>query len=122
MKNALITCTACNDIFRTRHELNFHVRRDHQSSVKVKFRNGDVAEIIRAQDGTFKCRCGKGFKHPNSIRRHAKRCTYELAELEDDEENEMLMTMDDFKASESMNVDRIIPANCFGPLNSPERC
>jgi len=54
MKNTLFTCSICKDIFRNHSDLKNHVRRDHQSSVKVKFQNGDVVEIKRAEDNTFK--------------------------------------------------------------------
>src|SRR5271169_7082329 len=123
MTNALLKCTKCNHIFRNRHDLEYHVKRDHQSSVKVKFQNGSVTEVKRAEDNTFKCKCGKGFKLPNSLHRHAKGCNGELAESEEDEEERVLMDVDDSDASESMNIDdRIVPADCFGALIFYEKC
>ena len=125
MTNALLKCIKCNDIFRTRHDLEYHVKRDHQSSVKVKFQNGDVTEVKRAEDNTFKCKCEKSFKLPDSLRRHAKRCNDELTEPEEDEEEEgaLMDVLEDSDASESMDVDdRIILADCFGALISYEKC
>src|SRR5947207_841146 len=114
MTNALLKCIKCNDIFRTRHDLEYHVKHDHQSLVKVKFQNGGVTEVKRAEDNTFKCKCGKSFKLPDSLRRHAKRCNDELMEPEENEGEDVLM--DDTDASESMDMDdRVIPADCFGP-------
>lgn len=121
MAPTLPTCITCNIIFRTRHELEYHVKHDHQSSVKAKFQNGDVVEIKRTQDNTFKCRCGKSFKLPDSIRKHAKNCIDESMEQGENEEQEVLMNIDDSDVVESMDVDdRIIPADCFGWLISHE--
>src|SRR5262245_57477309 len=110
MKNTLFTCDICKEIFKDHTDLKNHIRRHHQSMVKVKFPSGDVAEIKRAEDNTFKCKCGKGFKLPNSLHRHAKVCNNELIEQEEEAE---LMDMDDFDASEQMNMDnRIMPIDC----------
>jgi uncharacterized C2H2 Zn-finger protein len=124
MTNALLTCITCKDIFRSRNDLNNHVKRHHQSSVKVKFQNGGVTEVKKGEDGKFKCKCGKSFKLPDSLRRHAKGCNGELTEPEEDEEEGALMdVLEDSDASESMDVDdRIIPADCFGALISYEKC
>jgi uncharacterized C2H2 Zn-finger protein len=124
MTNALLTCTMCNNIFRNRSELNYHVKRDHQSSVKVKFQNGGVTEVKRAEDNTFKCKCGKIFKLPGSLHRHAKGCNGELTEPEEDEEEGALMdVLEDSDASESMDMnERVVPADCFGALISYENC
>ena len=123
MTNALLTCITCKDIFRSCYDLNNHVRRYHQSSVKVKFQNGDVAEVKRGEDNAFKCKCGKSFKLPDSLRRHAKGCNGELIESEEDEEERVLMDVDDYDALQSMNIDdRIVPADCFGALISYEKC
>ena len=117
MKNTLFTCATCNDIFGSRPDLNNHVRRDHQSSVKVKFRNGGVTEVKKTEDNTFKCKCGKRFKFPDSVRRHAKGCDGGLAEQREKENMAELMNVEDSDASESMNVnDRVIPVDCFGAL------
>src|SRR5271169_3712195 len=123
MTNALLKCTKCSDIFRNRHDLNNHVKNDHQSSVKVKFQNGGVTKVKRAEDNMFKCKCGKSFKLANSLRRHAKKCNDELSESEENEEERILMNMDDSDASESMNIDnRIVSADCFGALIFYEKC
>lgn len=114
----ILTCITCNDIFRSRYDLNNHVRRDHQSSVKVKFGNGDIVEVKRAGDNTFKCRCKKSFKLPDSLRRHVKNCRSELAEQTEGES--MSVYDSDFDASESVefNEDRVddTPIDCFGAL------
>lgn len=123
MTKTLLKCIKCDDIFRNRHDLEYHVKRDHQSSVKVKFQNGTMTEVKRAEDNTFKCKCGKGFKLPNSLHRHAKGCNDELTEPEQNEREAGSMEIDDSDASESMNVDdRIVPADCFGALISYEKC
>ena len=122
MTPTLLICTTCNDTFRSRHELNYHVRHEHQSSVKIKYQNGDMTEVKRTEDNTFKCKCGKSFKHPNSIQRHAKICNEESGELEENEDEIVLMDIDDSHASESMSVeDRMIPADCFGIRISHEK-
>ena len=123
MTNALFKCIKCSDIFRSRHDLNNHVKSDHQSSVKVKFQNDAVTEIKKAEDNTFKCTCGKSFKLANSLRRHAKNCNDELSELKQNEREVESMEIDDSDASESMNMnDRVIRVDCFGPLISREKC
>src|SRR5271169_1451436 len=123
MRNTLFTCAVCSDIFRIRPDLNNHVRHKHQSVVKVKFQMDRVAEVKKGMDGMFKCTCGKEFKIPWSLQKHAKGCKSELAESEEDEEERVLMDMSDSDASESMEMDdRIIPADCFGALFSYEKC
>ena len=119
MKNTLITCAICKDIFRNRNDMNNHVRRYHQSMVKIKFQNGDVIEVKREADNKFKCTCGKSFELPWPLQRHAKGCNNKLTELEEIEEEVELMNVDDSDASESMNMsNKIIPADCFGALIS----
>jgi uncharacterized C2H2 Zn-finger protein len=123
MTNALLKCIKCNDIFRTRHDLEYHVKRDHQSSVKVKFQNGDVTEVKRAEDNTFKCKCGKSFKLPDSLRRHARTCRGELTDPEQIEREPELMDVDGSDASESLDLDdRVVPVDCFGAVISHEKC
>jgi len=116
MTIAVLTCTTCNDIFRSRLDLNNHVRRDHQLSVKVKFQGGGAAEIKRAEDGTFKCKCGKSFKLPHSLRRHVKTCRGQLVEPEQAEGE--ASSMDD--VSEYMDFDDEVvddtPTDCYGAL------
>jgi uncharacterized C2H2 Zn-finger protein len=124
MTNALFMCTTCNDIFRNRHDLNNHVRHEHQSSVKVKFQNGGVTEVKKAEDDTFKCKCGKSFKLPHSLRRHAKNCTDELSETEHAYETEMEISEGISDASESSEfiepeIDDT-PIDCYGALFSRE--
>lgn len=123
MTNVLLKCIKCNDIFRTRHDLEYHVKRDHQSSVKVKFQNGDETEVKRAEDNTFKCKCGKSFKLPDSLRRHARTCKDELTDSEQIERESELMDVDGSDASESLDLDdRIVPVDCFGAAISHEKC
>jgi hypothetical protein len=118
MTNALLTCVTCNNIFRNRSELNYHVKRDHQSAVKVKFQHGGVAEVKRAEDNTFKCKCGKRLRLPDSLRRHAKGCNGELTEPE---EGALMDVLEDSDVSESMDMDdRVVPADCIGALISQE--
>jgi len=123
MTNALLTCITCNDIFRSRHDLNNHVRRAHQSSVKVKFQSGGVTEVIKAEDNTFKCKCGKSFKIPHSLRRHAKDCNDE-ARSHENEEEDVQMSEGCSDASENANYNEGTiddsPVDCFGALISQE--
>lgn len=70
----LLYCRLCNELLRSRTLLNNHVRRVHQSTVKVRFQNGEVREIQKGRDGSFTCNCGKVFKHPISVRQHGKQC------------------------------------------------
>jgi len=74
MTNALLTCITCrpNDIFRSRSDLTYHVKRDHQSSVRVKFENGSVTDVTKGADGTFKCKCRKTFKRYEDMRKAAE--------------------------------------------------
>jgi uncharacterized C2H2 Zn-finger protein len=123
MRNTLFTCAVCDDIFRTRPDLNKHVRHKHQLVVKVKFQTGRVAEVKKGADGTFKCTCGKGFKIPWSLQKHAKRCDDESTESHEEEIEVELMDINDSDTSESMDMNgRIIPVDCFGALISHEKC
>ena len=123
MRNTLFTCVICNDIFRTRPDLNNHVRIKHQSVVKVKFQTGRVAEVKKGADGTFECTCGKRFKFPWSLQKHAKGCDDKSTESYEEEIEVELRDISDCDASESMDVDgRIIPVDCFGALISHEKC
>ena len=122
MRNTLFTCTVCNDIFRTRPDLNKHVRHKHQSMVKVKFQMGRVAEVKKGADGIFKCVCGKGFKVPWSLQRHAKGCSGKLTESQKEEADIELTNGDNSDASEYVDMDsRVIPADCVGALIS-QKC
>jgi hypothetical protein len=99
-------CTKCNDIFKNRHDLKYHVKRIHQSSVKVKFQTGRVAEVKKEVDGMFKCTCGKGFKIPWSLQKHAKGCDGESTESHEEEAEAELMDVNDSDMSELMNMDQ----------------
>src|SRR5208282_395186 len=123
MTNALFTCRTCNDIFRNRSELNYHVKRRHQTLIKVKFDNGHVMKVKKREDGTFKCKYGKNFKTPTSIRKHTNGCKNELTQREQNERETESMDGNDSDASERMDVDsRVIPVDCFGALISYEKC
>jgi hypothetical protein len=122
MKSTLFTCTVCKNVFRNHHEMNNHVKSSHQSSVKVKYQNGVVIEVKRAEGNTFKCKCGKSVTLPDSLRRHAKTCNDESVELEENEDEIVLMDVDDSNTSESMSAeDWVIPADCFGIPISHEK-
>ena len=82
MTNALLTCITCNNIFRSRSDLTYHVKRDHQSLVKVKFENGSVTEIKKGEDDMFKCKCGKRFKLSITLRNMRRIVEMNWAELE----------------------------------------
>src|SRR5436305_14641830 len=104
-------------MFRSRSNLTYHVKRDHQSSVKMKFENESVTEVTKEADETFKCKCEKTFKLSITLRRHAKSCNDELMKLES-----KTQLMND--ASKSMNFnDEMIDetsADCFDTLFSHE--
>jgi uncharacterized C2H2 Zn-finger protein len=120
MTNALLTCVTCNDIFRSRYDLNNHVRRNHQLSVKVKFQNGGVTEVKRGDDNMFICKCGKKFKLPDSLRRHVKSCREEQGQSENAIEEDVQMREGNSDTSETLNVneeevnDTLI--DCFGEV------
>src|SRR5271170_5616300 len=44
-----------NNAIRSRYDLNNHIRREHQSLLKVKCQNGGMEEVKRGEDSTFKC-------------------------------------------------------------------
>lgn len=126
MTNALLTCTTCNDIFRSRYDLSNHVRREHQLSVKVEFKSGSVTEVKRGEDGVFKCECGKGFKFPSSFKRHVKGCSGEAIESYEGEEEDVQMPGEGSDSSESTEYDdeeeiNDTPVDCFGALCSHEK-
>ena len=86
MRNTLYTCVVCKDIFRTRLDLNNHVRCKHQSVIKVKFQTDGATEVKKGMNDTFKCVCEKEFKVSMSLQRHMKNCNDESI---DHEQNEM---------------------------------
>ena len=120
MTNILLTYIKYNNIFRRRSDLTYHIKRHHQSSIKIKFDNGHVMKVKKREDDIFKCKCGKSFKASTSLRKHMKRCKNKSADVEQDEIEIKLMNIDDSDASESMNLNaRIIvhdPIDCFDTL------
>ena len=122
MTNALFKCLTCENIFRSRAKLKDHVKHDHQSSINIKFQDGDVVQIKRGEDNAFKCKCGKGFKLPVSLQRHGKNCKGELIAREEEERGAELMDASDLDASENMNMnDRVMPIDCIGTRISLEK-
>jgi len=126
MTNVLLTCVTCNNIFRNRTELTYHVKHHHQSLVKIKFGNGHVTEVKKGEDGMFKCMCEKRFKALTSLRQHVKNCNVELAEPEhaQSEDVELLEAMSDVSGSVD-HYDMSIsdnPVDCLGALISREKC
>jgi len=121
MTNSLLSCTVCNQLFRSRPALSNHVKHDHQSLVKVKFQNGTETEIKRGDNNTFKYVCQREFKHPVSLHKHTKGCNGELTSLDyrliDEEISEEHIILD---ASESSDLDDNlvddIPADCVGTI------
>ena len=43
-----------NNIFRNHHDLEYHIKYDYQSSIKIKFQNENTTEIKRTKDNIFK--------------------------------------------------------------------
>jgi len=123
MTNSLLSCTVCKQSFRGRTTLNNHVRREHQSLVKVKFQNGRVVEIKRGGDNAFKCGCDKLFKHPLSLKKHAKECNGESTSVDNGSIDEDISgEEEDLDASESsseLDDNRMddIPADCIGTMS-----
>jgi hypothetical protein len=89
--------------------------------VKVKFQNGNVMEIKKGIDNAFKCGCDKVFKHPLSLKKHAKECNDESTTVDngliDEDVSEEDVILD---ASESSDLDDNlvddIPADCVGMI------
>src|SRR5579871_4556860 len=51
----LLHCTVYKEICRSRSALNHHVRRLHQSRVKVRFASDEIKEIQKGADDLFQC-------------------------------------------------------------------
>lgn len=121
MVNALLSCSVCKQLFRSTTALRNHVRRQHQTSVKVKYRNGLVREIRRGDDDAFKCGCGKTLKHPLSLHKHVKQCNDELTTPDEVIEQDMSPEENYSDASESAesddNVASDTESHCFGMNN-----
>lgn len=105
--------------------MTYHVKRDHQSSVKVKFENGSVAEVKKEEDGTFICKCEKRFNLSVTLRKHAKTCRGESSESEDIHMNDIDVIEETSDASgmedhEDRQVG-VIPADCCGTRISHEK-
>ena len=121
MHNTLFSCKTCDELFRKKSALKNHVKREHQSLVKVKFKNGNTVEVKKGVDGAFTCKCEKTFKLPASLQTHAKQCNGEVAATTRTEEEDMMMQERDFDALESLpdskgSEERNIPIDCFGAL------
>jgi hypothetical protein len=121
---APLVCITCQNIFRSRSDLNNHVKRDHQTLVKVQFQDGRVTEVERGDDDKFKCKCGKCFRLPDSLRRHAKSCRSDVTRSEEDEEVVMRLSEQDSEGSESSDFNGEgadeTPIDCYGALISRE--
>ena len=119
MTGGLLSCTACNEIFRTRSALNNHVRSKHQLSVTVKFNNGSATEIQRGNNDAFNCGCGRSFKLPYSMQKHARLCSGESASAEDasvDEHDAESEGESDASESNDDDAGNDIPEDCFGMM------
>jgi hypothetical protein len=106
--------------------LTYHVKRDHQSSVKVKFKNGAVTEVKKREDGTFTCKCGKKFNISVTLRKHAKTCRGEPSESEDIHMEDVNMMEGNSDASgiddhDERQVNNTV-VDCYGALISREKC
>jgi hypothetical protein len=116
MHNALLSCKTCGDLFRLKSALKNHVRREHQSLVKVKFKNGSAGEVKKGTDGAFKCQCGKTFKLPMSLQTHAKECNDQSIAIRRVEEEDVMMLEADVDDAESScsEIRQDTPIDCFG--------
>jgi uncharacterized C2H2 Zn-finger protein len=116
MHNALLSCKTCGELFRKKSALKNHVKREHQSLVKVKFKNGKVTEVKKGVDGMFICKCEKSFKLPASLQTHAKQCNGEVPVTIRIEEEDMTMQEGDFDAPDSLPdlKESNTPMDCFG--------
>lgn len=88
-----------------RTTLKNHVRREHQSLVKVKSKNGGVAEVEKGIDGAFKCQCSKTFKLPMSLQTHAKECNDESIVIRRIEQGDVMMLEADVDDAESSHSE-----------------
>ena len=125
MTNALFTCVTCDKIFRSRSNLTYHVKRDHQSLVNVKFENGTMTEVKKGEDGMFTCKCRKRFKLSVTLRKHANNCRGESSEQEYThmEDVDMLEEVSGVLNMEDHDDGSIsyTPVDCFGMLISHEK-
>ena len=123
MTNVLLTCITCDKIFRSRSDLTYHVKRDHQSLVKVKFENGSMTEVKKGEDDMFTCKCRKKFKLSVTLRKHAKGCRGESNEQEYThmEDVDMLEGVSDMVDYDDMSISDT-PVDCFSALISSEKC
>jgi hypothetical protein len=99
-----VPCNACRQGFKSGSELKYHIKRDHQQSVKVTFAGASIINIERGNDGMFRCTCNRSFSEPNSIRRQAKCCRRDAQGLKD-EGNEDI---------ENELEESDLPADCMG--------
>src|SRR5436190_16326854 len=123
MTNVLLTCVTCDKIFRSCSDLTYHVKRDHQSLVKVKFENGSMTEVKKGEDNMFTCKCRKKFKLSVTLRKHAKGCRGESNEqehthMEDVDMSEGVSDMVDYDDASISDT----PVDCFSALISSEKC
>lgn len=124
MNKVSLSCKICGELFRKESLLKNHVRRDHQSLVKVKFRNGGMTEVKKRDDDMFKCNCGKSFTLPTSLQRHARDCNGDIVDGERIEGEDVSMKEGDSVASEATILQEEdvndTPMDCFGALISCE--
>jgi len=106
--STLLSCSGCKEVFRTRSTLKNHVKHIHQSTIKVRFSNGKVREIAKLSDDGFQCDCGKVFQYPQSMHRHARRCSSLLLDENHMESNVRVNLTDGNGVIESENLDDCI--------------
>jgi len=117
----LLSCITCQEIFKDRSQLRYHVRQVHQSRVKVTFPDGKTVNIKGGSNGLFECVCHKSFPLPDSLRRHTKSCNDDRGTMEmgiasmSMEGNEGSVTEGD--DGEDLPIGRLVndlPFDCIG--------
>lgn len=100
-------CRACQRSFSHVSALRDHIKRDHQKSVKAKFRSDTVVQIERGDDGTFQCLCARHFTVPSTLRRHAQSCEGDVVPRNSNElrEGQSLEQADDDSEEDNLPFD-----------------
>src|SRR5436190_20155233 len=92
--NILFIYIIYNNIFRSYLNLNYHIKHNHQSLVKIKFQNDNMIKVKRMKDNIFKYKYKKNFKFSNSLYKYMKRYNDKLTKLKEDEkEKKVLMNI-----------------------------
>jgi len=81
-------CRNCDRTFETRGRRDYHQRNEHQKFVTTRDLNQQLTQIQHSTSKAFKCPCGKGFLHVQSLQRHTKNCNGTLLTVSSDSEDD----------------------------------